>query len=338
MPANKNALIRYKVLDKCFRNPGKRYFIEDLMSECEKVLSEIDPNTNGISRKQLFNDISFMESPEGWNIDLVRYKDGKRAYYRYRDIDFSINNMPINEVELVHLKSAYITLSQFKGMPQFEWMEELLTKLRQGMLGAELASPVMEFEHNPYLRGIHHLGTLFNAIVYKKPLIISYKPFDYEHASEVEIHPHYLKQYNGRWFLFGYNPKVDRHDWNLALDRILEIKEDKEGYVESKQINWQEYFDDIIGVTKPEGCKIENIVLQFNGKTGFYIDSKPLHGSQKSKWLSTDTLEIRLQVMVNYELERLILSYADAVRVIEPISLKERIIQRLQEAVNRTRS
>ena len=48
MATNKNALIRYKVLDNCFRNPGKRYFIDDLISECENVLLEISPDSNPV--------------------------------------------------------------------------------------------------------------------------------------------------------------------------------------------------------------------------------------------------------------------------------------------------
>ena len=60
MATNKNALIRYKVLDKCFRNPGKRYFIGDLIEECNNVLFDIDPNCSGISRRQIFQDLTFM--------------------------------------------------------------------------------------------------------------------------------------------------------------------------------------------------------------------------------------------------------------------------------------
>jgi hypothetical protein len=98
MATNKNALIRYKVLDNCFRNLGKRYFIGDLIEACKKVLTEIDPETNGISRRQIFEDIAFMESKEGWVIELTRYREGKKVYYRYTDINFSINNMPLNEI------------------------------------------------------------------------------------------------------------------------------------------------------------------------------------------------------------------------------------------------
>lgn len=156
MATNKHALVRYKVLDRCFRNPGKRYFIEDLIDECNDVLGKIDPNTNGISRRQIFEDFLFMESEEGWGINLEKTRDGKRVFYRYSDLSFSINNMPLNEVEVQQLRSAINILSQFKGMPQFEWMHELLSKLEQGTQSHRPFSTIIEFDHNQYLKGIEH--------------------------------------------------------------------------------------------------------------------------------------------------------------------------------------
>lgn len=70
MATNKHAYIRYKVLDKCFGNPGRRYFIENLIEECEKILMDIDPASRGISRRQVLADIAFMESGDGWGLNL----------------------------------------------------------------------------------------------------------------------------------------------------------------------------------------------------------------------------------------------------------------------------
>jgi len=333
MSTNKNALIRYKVLDKCFRNPGKRYFINDLILECEKVLLDIDSDSNGISRRQIFDDIAFMESKEGWEIELNKNRDGKRVYYRYANTSFSINNMPLNEVEVNQLKDALVILSQFKGMPQFEWVNELVPKLQQGIASDEVSATIIEFDSNQYLKGIEHLGPLHNAIFYKKALNISYQPFENDAPFDVVIHPYFLKQYNNRWFLFGFNQENGKYDWNLALDRIVSIKETNIGYHKNTVIDWNEYFEDIIGVTKPSNADIENVVLHFNSKTGNYIQTKPLHGSQKSKWLNDNTLQVTLQIIINYELERLILSYADSVVVIQPLSLAHVIKNRLKEAL-----
>lgn len=332
MATNKNALVRYKVLDKCFRNTGRKYFINDLIEECNKVLGDIDPDFTGISRRQIFDDMSFMESEEGWSIDLGKIRDSKKVYYRYNDTSFSINNMPLNELEVTHLKSAIDILSQFKGMPQFEWIHEMVPKLQQGSRVDDKRT-IIDFDSNIYLKGIDRLGELYNAILYKKVLKITYQPFQDEQPFDVTIHPYYLKQYNNRWFLFGYNPEREKYDWNLAIDRISDAVEIRGKYQKNTQIDWTEYFEDIIGVTKPINSNIENITLQFFGKTGKYIESKPMHGSQKSKWLDANRLEVTLQLIINYEFERLILSYADSVVVISPKKLGKEIQERISDAL-----
>jgi predicted DNA-binding transcriptional regulator YafY len=333
MATNKNALIRYKVLDKCFRNTGRRYFINDLIAECNKVLSEIDPDFTGISRRQIFDDMLFMESAEGWSIDLGKFRDGKKVYYRYNDTSFSINNMPLNELEVTQLKAAIDILSQFKGMPQFEWIHEMVPKLQQGSISDEKKT-IIDFDSNIYLKGIDRLGELYNAILYKKVLKVSYQPFEDENPYDVIIHPYYLKQYNNRWFLFGYHPEKEKYDWNLAIDRIVNVAEIKGKYEKNTEIDWSEYFEDIIGVTKPEKGKTEKIVLHFYGKTGKYIESKPLHGSQRANWLDKAVLEVSVEVMINYELERMILSYGESVKVIAPKRLSEQVKQRLILSTN----
>ena len=330
MAITKNPLVRYKILDKCFKNPGKNYFIQDLIDECVKGLLEKDANSNGVSKRQVQEDIAFMESNAGWSIDLERHTDGRRVYYRYTDTSFSINNMPLNEIEINQLKSALDILSQFKGMPQFEWVHELLPKLQQGAIPSKNAQTIIEFDNNPYLKGIENLGILHNAILYKKILCINYLPFKSEEALVFTIHPYYLKQYNSRWFLFGYNPETDKYDWNLALDRIVSIKEIRSKYNNNSSIDWNVYFEDMIGVTKSEKAVVEKVTLQFIKETGKYIESKPIHGSQKSKWIDKGFLEVHLQIMLNYELERFILSYGDSVKVIRPKKLVDLIKARLQ--------
>lgn len=329
MPATKNALLRYKVLDKCFRNPGKKYFIDDLIEVCTKAMQEHNPDSSGISRRQVFEDIAFMESNAGWSIDLMRLKEGKRVYYRYEDVSFSINNMPLNEVEVAQLQDAVHSLSQFKGMPQFEWVSEMLPRLMQGM---EAGQSVISFDANEYLKGIEHLGSLYSAIKFKKVLEIKYKPFESEDAIGYIIHPYYLKQYNGRWFLFGLNAENNHPGWNLALDRIEAIKELRQRY-KPTEMDWNAYFDDIVGVTIPAEGKVQQIILHFYGKAGHYIITKPMHHSQKAKWIAENLLEVRMELILNLELERLVLSFGESVKVLKPATLQKAVLHSLREAI-----
>lgn len=88
----------------------------------------------------------------------------------------------------------------------------------------------------------------------------------------------------------------------------------------------------MLGVTKYVDAKVENITLHFYGKTGNYIISKPIHGSQRSNWINDETLEVKLQLIINYELEHFILSYADTVFVVEPKELQSAIQKKIEKA------
>lgn len=332
MPNNKNATIRYQALDKCFRNPGRRYFWKDLLDACNHALQEYDPGIAGIQRRQLLDDIRFMESEQGWSIPLERHKDGKRVYYRYEDMRFSINNQPINETESNQIKAALLVLSRFKGLPQFDWINEIIPRFEQSFNFRPESKEFIGFDHNEYLRGLDQIGDLFNAIMYRKVLSIKYKPFLAPEAIAFLIYPYYLKQYNSRWFLFGFNPELDKIT-NLALDRIESIEETGVNYNPSFVFDFQDYFEDIVGVSRSENDQPVKVELFVTNQLVPYIQTKPLHGSQKRISQLEDGQIFSLFVIPNYELEQLILSHGEKIRVLSPDNFRERIRSRLREAL-----
>jgi predicted DNA-binding transcriptional regulator YafY len=323
MAISKFPLIRYKVLDRCFRTTYKKYFITDLVDECNKVLYEMTGQDESVKLRQVQDDIAFMRSPEGWDIELQELYDGKKRIYRYEDTTYSIMNVPLNAKVMEEFRSSVEVLSQFEGMPQFDWLQESLTKMNMEV--NKDATPIISFDANPFLKGIEHLSTLYQAIKNKTVLNILYQDFTAPEPYVGILHPYHLKQYNNRWFLFGRNEEKNSSTWNLAIDRIMDITESSEKYIPNTEIDWSEYFDDIIGVTKPVDGVPEIITLHFYGLTGKYVENKPIHGSQKSKWLDNNTLEVKLFLIINFELERLVLSYADNAKVIEPESLRKNI-------------
>ena len=130
MSINKNAYLRYQVLDKCFSNRYKNYYIEDLLDEVNKALEEFNGYDSGIEKRQLFDDLKFMESEAGWSVPIERYRDGRKVYYRYSDLDFSIKNQKISDEEIDAINTALMVLHRFKGIPQFDWVNELSPKLQ----------------------------------------------------------------------------------------------------------------------------------------------------------------------------------------------------------------
>lgn len=330
MSINKNALIRYQVLDRCFSNIGRMYFWEDLLEECNKVLLEINPETGGISRRQLFEDIRFMESSEGWAIELERKRYGRKVYYRYIDSEFSINKQPLNESEAKQIRSALQIISRFSGTPQFEWVNEMIPMLESRFGLIERKTEVISFESNIDLKGIEFLTPIFNAIINERVLKIKYQDFKSESPYEVTLHPYYLKQYNSRWFVLGLNEETDMI-YTMALDRIEYIEESNLQY-EKCSIDWDDYFYDIIGVTRYSDAEAHVVVLQFTPDAAPYVITKPLHPSQKHI-VNDEGIEVRIKVIPNYELENVILGFGEKVEVVNPEYLRDIIKNRHEKAL-----
>jgi predicted DNA-binding transcriptional regulator YafY len=323
MATNKHATIRYHALDRCFSNHGRKFFIEDLINVCNEAIYEFSGIEDGVKRRQVFDDITFMESDQGWNIQLERIKDGKRVYYRYSDKSFSIKNQGINQSEAEQLKETLSILSRFKGLPQFEWVEEIQIRLEDTFKLKSNTESAVCFEENPFLKGLNHFTELFTAIQNKQTLIIKYKGFKQVNSSDIIFHPWYLKQYNNRWFLFGLNEQYQSLS-NLAIDRIISIQEAKVNFIPNTEINFEDFFDDVVGVSVKPDASSEKLVIKISKGVWPYIESKPLHGSQKLKSNTETNVQIELNVQINHELIALLFSYMEAIEIIEPEDLRQR--------------
>lgn len=325
-------MLRYQVLNRCFRNTGRRYFLEDLLDACNEALLAFNPKSEGIKRRQLFDDIRFMRSESGWNVPLGMFKEGRRVYYRYTDTAFSIENQPLNETEALHLQSALMVLSRFKGIPPFDWVGEIAVKLEAAFNLRPGAHEVVQFDKNDYLKGQDLLGPLFGAIYYQRSLDILYQSFRAEEPTKLTISPYLLKEYKNRWFLIGYSGAHEALT-TMALDRIESAEENNEApYVENTFVDLDAYYEDLIGVTRKIDDIVERVVLRFHPQQAPYIKTKPIHGSQKIVRLDADGLVISLELILNFELDALLLSHGDLVEVLEPPALRQRIGARLSMA------
>lgn len=148
-----------------------------------------------------------------------------------------------------------------------------------------------------------------------------YKPFNKEEFIS-NVHPYHLRQYNRRWFLLAYSEDRKAIS-NFPLDRITKLKHLSKPYIET-DVDFEEFFDDIVGVTNYKNSCIEKVVLKVSNKSIDYIRTKPLHGTQTElKELGSDSHTfIQLKLKINTELEMLLLSYGDAIEIIEPSWLR----------------
>ena len=107
MPANKNALIRYKTINNCLRNRYRRWTLDDLVDACCDALYDMEGITKGVCARTVQMDIQIMRSDKlGYNAPIVVYD---KIYYTYADPDYSITEMPLSMDDCKLIKEA-ITL------------------------------------------------------------------------------------------------------------------------------------------------------------------------------------------------------------------------------------
>ena len=334
MPTNKHATIRFHALDRCFSNFGRKFYIEDLIEACNDALYEYSGIEDGVKRRQIFDDMKYMESEQGWSIPLERIKDGRRKYYRYDDKSFSIKNQGINQSEAEQLKETLSILSRFKGLPQFDWVDEMQIRLEDTFQLKGSTVTAVSFEQNPFLKGLNHFTDLFNAIQNQTTLQITYKSYKESEPRTFVFHPWHLKQYNNRWFVFGWND-TEQMLSNLAIDRIITAVQSKVPYKENKDIDFDEFFDDVVGVTVNPEAESHKLLLRISPELWPYIESKPIHGSQKPPTISDDGVIIELKIQINYELRSLLFSFMDGVEVLEPKWLRDEFKDRFESLLKK---
>ena len=331
MATNKNASIRYQVLDKCFRDSHMHYTIQDLLDKCEEALLEFN-GMGGVSRRQLFDDIRYMESEAGWGVPLLRRKEGKKTYYYYEDPDFSINKQPLTVDEARQLETAIVTLSRFRGLPNNEWIEEIISKLEWRFNLKRSDHTIISFEQNPRLKGLKYLTPIIDAAVNRQVIKLTYRSYNESSVEkEVVIHPYHLQEYNNRWFLLALDEEK-RYISNFALDRIHSlVTMPNIQYIPNESIDFNTYFDDVIGVTLPtDDVERLHIVFKMSDHQYAYVLSKPLHPSQQI--VDEENRILSIDVKPNYELDYAMLSLGPDIEVLAPDGYRAHIKSKLEES------
>ncbi len=331
MPINKNALIRYKVLDSCFRNRQRKWTLDMLVDKVSEALYEYEGISKGASVRTVQYDIQMMRSDKlGYNAPIIVVD---KKFYTYEDPKYSITNLPISHSDMQQMSEAVELLKQFKGFEHFNYLNEVVQKLEDHVYSTSKKQPsIIHFEKNERLTGIHFLDFLYKAILEKKVLTITYKSFKAEIANNITFHPWWLKEYKNRWFLFGM--KGDSI-LNLALDRIVAIEIDEKTQYKPSQISSiDDYFKDVVGVTVSMNVRAEEVKLWVDDRNAPYVETKPLHHSQQIIERYDDgSMIFTIKVQLNFELEREILGFGDSMIVITPQKLKTIIYKKIGKTI-----
>ena len=332
MALNKNALIRYKTIDKCLQNHYRKWTLNNLIEACSDALYEYEGRDVNVSKRTIQLDIQLMRSDKlGYNAPIIVYD---KKYYKYEDESFSITNIPLNETDMNVLSETVEMLKQFKDFSLFSELGGIIHRLEDKIYTEKTHQPaIIHLDKNENLKGLNFLDTLYQAIIKKIVLKISYQSFSARNASDFVFHPFILKEFNNRWFVVGKKNNEEKV-LTLALDRIEEIDFDLSVDYTRERFDADEFYKNTFGVTVMNDKQLLDIELKIDRNNSPYVLTKPFHHSQKVLEKFKDgSILISIKVHHNFEIERLILGFGDSIEVVKPRILRNRIKRKLINAL-----
>lgn len=320
MAQNKNALLRYRTIDRCLRNTGRRWTLQDLVDACSDALYEYEGKKDAVGLRTVQLDIQMMRSDRlGYEAPIEVYD---KKYYRYADPDYSISNRPLSDHDIDVLNTAIDLLRQFDEFDRYHDMADIVSRLQDKVASVDKRRPIVDFERNPNLKGLEYLNALYDAISSRQTICVNYRSFNSRQPRPFFLFPHLLKEYRNRWFLFG-SRAGDRKIFNLALDRIVDFHVCPDIPYKDNPEFTDDYFDDVVGVTKHPRLKKAHIVIWAHNSQASYILTKPIHASQRllEKNRNDGSMTFSLDVVINNELITQLLPYGADIRILQPLSL-----------------
>ena len=345
MPINKDALRRFRIIDRLLADPNQDYTTGDILRAVNRTCTKV-------SLRMIQKDILAIEDEFG---KVIERNKGGRGTVRYKDQSQPVFYQELTSDEEEMLREVLASLGQFDGLDNFTWLDLLKKKLQ--FKTAKKVAPLISFSKNEGLQIPDTLlCRLFTAISRRKVIQIRYKAFSGQ-KKEYTVYPYQLKQFNDRWFLlctplandeFPYNPEFIA---TFALDRM----DSKFDYVEEKpsidcQVDFNDRFNQIIGVTLKEDAEVEEVIFAVEKDSLPYVQTKYLHNTQMQiggEWEEElrdkyptlgECTFFSIECRPNHELYSRFASYSDQIILLKPKYMRDELRRKMEASANNYRN
>jgi predicted DNA-binding transcriptional regulator YafY len=330
MPHIKNALIRFRIIDRCLRNkydpfPTK----QDLREKCEEALFGFSEGAN-ICDSTIEKDMFAMKMEHD---APIKYSKRHGGYY-YADPEFSINDIPLTDDDLNSIQFAVNTLMQFRDVALFKQFGSAIDKIFDRVAIAkdqqeEDISHIIQFESAVSSGGNEFLPLLFDAIRSSNFVRFDYASFVSGKSKSRNVLPLLLKEYRNRWYVITFD-ESKQDIVTYALDRIKNLEAEERVGLKPENFDPVSYFRYAVGISSNHSNP-ERVVFKADNVAAKYILSQPFHPNQKVLKEGKNKTTFELSVLISEELIRTIMSFGGEIEVLEPLSLRNLIVARVQQ-------
>lgn len=345
---DKNQYERYKIIDRLLRGTPDGLPLDVLLERLNSSMSK----ENQIKRRQLQYDLEALK--DLYDAPINNRRGARRI--RYEDASYSIVTYEMKE----SLRSMAEQLESIQMNPRLLWLQNLILMLQDSYFTNAMAMEAIDFGDNLEYENSSRVHEFFSYILNKQVLELGYNA-GFGKTQKRVIHPYFVRQYNNRWFLFGWCEQAAKEQkpasgiLNLPLDRIDNVKPVsapyKEVSVQDVKDFKEDYFGDIVGVTRIESEGRIPLVLRFDFNSGdekkdnasrrdyYYLRTKPFY--PYISFPSDESIQengyamVSMDIIPNKELEGILLRYADTAKIVCPDDFRKKMLKRIQNIVNK---
>jgi len=185
-------------------------------------------------------------------------------------------------------------------------------------------------------QGTENFHNLLRAIRKRKIIRFTYTKFWDGNASVRTAEPYVLKEVRSRWYLLAKDNK-DGLIKIFGLDRISNPQVLGGEFKYPDDYNANARFEDFFGIITDSENDAQQIILSFTPFQGKYIKSFPLHHSQQIIEENENEFRIQLKLHITKDFLMELFSYGDEVRVISPVSLRDKVCEVFENAVKKNK-
>nr|AMP55549.1 WYL domain protein [uncultured bacterium] len=231
----------------------------------------------------------------------------------------------------------YIENDEELGDNSFKsWLIDSYATLNQ-VQGDRTLSGRISFEQIP--SGTIHLQTILQAMRENRVIEIEHQGFGKDYSSEFEIEPYHLKVVNRRWYVIARSPYISEHNkkrnkedggnrqeevvLTYGLDRILDIRITDKTFSIPKTFSIDKYFEGCVGIiADKQKYDIERVVVKAYYYAQKYLETLPIHSSQKVIARDDESTTFEFHVRPTYDFLTALLQQADQIEILEPQSVQ----------------
>ena len=254
-----------------------------------------------------------------------------RTFHRHREGIAELFGIEI-ECDRFDGNTYYIANPEILSQPSFTaWIFQALALDNQLAANKDLEGKI-QFEEAP--GGSEFLPVILSALSVYRELHLVYRGFGEWEETETDVKPYGLKQSARRWYLLA-NEAGGRQLNAYALDRIEECTVTDKEFVPDGAINLRSYFDEVVGINLDDEYDCEEVTFRIYGRQRAYVESLPLHRSQKCVRREKEYSDYTVKVRPEYEFVHEILKQGFSAEVLSPAWLRDEIRWQAAEILKR---